>query len=221
MGFRISRVLDNRTLHDSSHPTRLPSFIMGTRIPTLETYQYTSLRPGDSTFRLLKLLKYRSPEIECELFPQSLSNKKHVSYEALSYVWGSTELVECIILDRKRHWITDNLYSALQYLRFHDRDRYLWIDAICINQADKEEQGCQVQQMGKIFGSAEGVLFWLGKATVEITSLMDALNSIILRKRALQRAFGYSGEDLLPHEVSNVGQDELQVGHTVIMRCYL
>jgi hypothetical protein len=75
--------------------------------------------------------------------------------------------------------------------------------------------------MGKIFGSAEGVLFWLGKAIVEITSLMDALNSIILRKRALQRAFGYSGEDLLPHEVSNVGQDELQVGHTVIMRCYL
>ena len=106
-----------------SHLTRLPS-IMTTQIPVLETYQYTSLRPGDSTFRLLKLLKYRSPEIECELFPQSLSNNEHVSYEALSYVWGSTELVECIFLDRKRHWITDNLYSALQYLRLHDRDRY-------------------------------------------------------------------------------------------------
>ncbi|KAF1979874.1 HET-domain-containing protein, partial [Bimuria novae-zelandiae CBS 107.79] len=149
---------------------------MGTLIPALETYQYTSLRPGDPTFRLLKLLKYQGPELECELFPQSLSNDEHVSYEALSYVWGSNELVECIILNRKRLWVTDNLYSALQCLRLHDRDRYLWVDAICINQADKEEQSWQVQQMGKIFGSAEGVLFWLGKATREIVSLMDTLN---------------------------------------------
>ncbi|KAF1974881.1 HET-domain-containing protein [Bimuria novae-zelandiae CBS 107.79] len=138
---------------------RLPSFIMGTPIPALETYQYTSLRPGDPTFQLLKLLKYQGLELE-----------------SLSYVWGSTELVECIILDRKRLWITDNLYSALQCLRLHDRDRYLWIDAICINQTDKEEQSWQVQQMGKIFGSAEGVLFWLGKATREIVSLIDTLN---------------------------------------------
>jgi hypothetical protein len=108
-----------------------------------------------------------------------MSNNEHVSYEALSYVWGSTELVECIILNQKRHWITDNLYSALQCLRLHDRDRYLWIDAICINQVNKEEQGSQVQQMGKIFSSAEGVLFWLGKATLEITSLMDTLNQYL------------------------------------------
>jgi ankyrin repeat protein len=149
---------------------------MGTPIPALRTYQYTELQPKDSTFRLLKLLKYRGHELECELFPQPLSNNEHVSYEALSYVWGSTELVECIILNQKRHWITDNLYSALQCLRLHDRDRYLWIDAICINQLNEKERGSQVQQMGKIFGSAEGVLFWLGKATLEITSLMDALN---------------------------------------------
>jgi ankyrin repeat protein len=152
---------------------------MGTLIPTLKTYQYTSLLPRDSTFRLLKLLKYQSRELECELFPQSLLNNEHVSYEALSYVWGSTELVECITLNQKRHWITDNLYSALQCLRLHDRDRYLWIDAICIDQSNKEEQGSQVQQMGKIFSSAEGVLFWLGKATLEITSFMDTLNQHI------------------------------------------
>ena len=149
---------------------------MGTLIPALKTYQYTSLQPRDSTFRLLKLLRYQGGELECELFQQSLLNDEHVSYEALSYVWGSTELVERIILNQKRHWITDNLYSALQCLQLHDRDRYLWIDAICINQLNKEEQGTQVQQMGKIFRSAEGVLFWLGKATLEITSLIDALN---------------------------------------------
>lgn len=149
---------------------------MNAPIITLETYQYTPLRPGDLTFRLLKLLKYQGPELECELFPQPLSNGDHVPYEALSYVWGSNELVECIKLNEKRLWITDNLYCALQYLRLQDRDRYLWIDAICINQDDKEEQSWQVQQMGKIYGLAEGVLFWLGKATREIMCLMDSLN---------------------------------------------
>ncbi|KAJ4286407.1 hypothetical protein N0V90_013106, partial [Kalmusia sp. IMI 367209] len=50
------------------------------------------------------------------------------------------------------------------------------IDAICINQADKEEQGQQVQQMGEIYKHAERVLFWLGKATPEIITLMDMLD---------------------------------------------
>jgi hypothetical protein len=60
-------------------------------------------------------------------------------------------------------------------LRLDDRDRYLWIDAICVNQADKEERSQQVQQMGKIYSHAEKVLIWLGKATSEMASLMDAL----------------------------------------------
>jgi hypothetical protein len=151
---------------------------MGTSLLALEIYQYTSLRPVDSTFRLLKLLKYQGPELECELFQQSLLNDEYTPYEALSYVWGSNELVECIILDRKRLWVTDSLYSALQCLRLRDRDRFLWIDAICINQADKEEQSQQVRQMGTIFKLAEGVLFWLGKATSEITTLMEALHQL-------------------------------------------
>jgi hypothetical protein len=151
---------------------------MSTSLLDLEAYQYTSLPSVGSTFRLLKLLKYQGPELECELLQQSLLNDGHTPYEALSYVWGSNELVECILLDRKRLWVTDNLYSALHGLRLRDRDRFLWIDAICINQADKEEQGQQVRQMGTIYQLAKGVLFWLGKATPEIIALMDALRQL-------------------------------------------
>ncbi|PVH91345.1 hypothetical protein DM02DRAFT_349305 [Periconia macrospinosa] len=32
-------------------------------------------------------------------------------------------------------------------LRLNDRDRYLWIDVICINQADKEEQSRELQSL--------------------------------------------------------------------------
>jgi hypothetical protein len=37
-----------------------------------------------------------------------------------------------------------------------------WIDTICINQTDMKEKSEQVPRMGKIYGSAEQVLAWLG-----------------------------------------------------------
>ncbi|XP_014558982.1 hypothetical protein COCVIDRAFT_77035, partial [Bipolaris victoriae FI3] len=138
-------------------------------------YHYSKLRSEDSGFRLLRLLKGSDPELECELSLQSLQNA-HPPYEALSYTWGSSELVECIKLDGKTFWVTDNLHAVLQNLRLCDRDRILWIDAICINQEDKVEQSQQVQQMGQIYEKAEKVLIWLGKATPQIISLMERLN---------------------------------------------
>ena len=40
--------------------------------------------------------------------------------------------------------------------------RTLWIDAICINQADIEERGYQVQLMGNIYRECKRALIWLG-----------------------------------------------------------
>ena len=172
----IAGLLGSAVLHSFPSLNGLSSLTMDISLLHLEAYQYTPLPPASSAFRLLKLRKGQGPELECELLQQSLLKDEHASYEALSYVWGSSELVERILLDQKRLWVTDNLHSALQCLRLRDRDRFLWIDAICINQADKEEQSQQVRQMGTIYKLAEGVLFWLGKATSQIITLMDALH---------------------------------------------
>jgi hypothetical protein len=61
--------------------------------------------------------------------------------------------------------ITENLCTALKHLRYPDRDRILWIDAICIDQENDKERGYQVQQMGSIYRKAEQVVVWLGRAT--------------------------------------------------------
>lgn len=58
-----------------------------------------------------------------------------------------------------------NLDQALRSLRLRDQDRTIWIDAICINQADITERGHQVAQMGKIYESATAVTAWLGEAS--------------------------------------------------------
>ncbi|KAH7367123.1 hypothetical protein B0T11DRAFT_325419 [Plectosphaerella cucumerina] len=46
--------------------------------------------------------------------------------------------------------IGPTLAAALLYLRHRDRPRNLWIDAVCINQSNLEEQAQQVGQMGAI-----------------------------------------------------------------------
>jgi hypothetical protein len=72
-------------------------------------------------------------------------------YEALSYAWGSTTDAEIVYVDQEQtppHDLTalhatlelgPNLATALRYLRYIDKSRKLWIDAICINQQDNPE----------------------------------------------------------------------------------
>jgi hypothetical protein len=58
--------------------------------------------------------------------------------------------------------VHENLGNALRYMRLKDKVRVLWLDAICINQADDGERGHQVSQMGMIYSQATTVRVWLG-----------------------------------------------------------
>lgn len=57
---------------------------------------------------------------------------------------GGSPLQYSICLEGHRFDITPNLFWALLRLRHPDRERILWVDAVCINQADFEERGQQV-----------------------------------------------------------------------------
>lgn len=85
-----------------------------------------------------------------------------VSFEALSYVWGSQFNPLDISLEGRKFWVTRNLESALRHLRLLKKDRILWIDALCINQTDGPERNLQVQQMSNIYECSYTTLVWLG-----------------------------------------------------------
>ncbi|KAL6918229.1 hypothetical protein FSST1_009724 [Fusarium sambucinum] len=53
----------------------------------------------------------------------------------------------------------------------------LWIDAICINQDDIAERNSQVTMMSQIYGSAHGVLAWLGEVDDNTQSACNFLLS--------------------------------------------
>lgn len=58
--------------------------------------------------------------------------------------------------------MTVNLEAALKRLRYPDRDRHLWVDALCINQEDDVEKTHQVNLMQDIYSNSKEGLLWLG-----------------------------------------------------------
>lgn len=84
-------------------------------------------------------------------------------YEALSYVWGSEkDPLPINVEDKCTLRVSQNLEEALRHLRYRDRSRTLWVDAVCINQSDLTERSQQVLLMGDIYRMAHRVVVWLG-----------------------------------------------------------
>lgn len=77
------------------------------------------------------------------------------SYEALSYTWGDPNQQTHIIVNENRVAITITLDQALRGLRYAEKKRIVWVDALCINQHDLAERSAQVRQMGMIYRSAD------------------------------------------------------------------
>jgi hypothetical protein len=114
--------------------------------------------------------------VECELFEAHLNPYEPIHpYEALSYVWGDPGNTVSIHVNQHDLQVTTNLHAALLQLRNSFIDRYFWIDAICINQADEEEKVQQIQLMYRIYSFAQRVLVWLG---AEDTNSVQALEGI-------------------------------------------
>jgi hypothetical protein len=83
-------------------------------------------------------------------------------YEALSYVWGNPNPPIEICCNGINIPVTPNLADALRRIRDKEKDRVLWIDALCIDQNNLEERSQQVAIMQRIYERASGVLVWLG-----------------------------------------------------------
>ncbi|KAE9367971.1 HET-domain-containing protein, partial [Stipitochalara longipes BDJ] len=111
-------------------------------------------------FRLLEILPSSDPSsrIECKLHHANLLAKR-CSFKALSYVWGDPNVKLPIILDSKRYDVTRNCYGALLRLRGLGETR-IWIDAICIDQQNKEEKSALIPKMKDIYAAVETIV-WL------------------------------------------------------------
>ena len=135
--------------------------VLGEMLLEVAAYEYLPLLKAADAIRLVILQPGSGTDkIECNFLYTTLSLCP--DYEALSYEWGSSEPAKSVLLAGGQKVITPNLWSALFHLRDPERERVLWIDALCINQKNTNERNHQVRQMGNIYRSAKIVIIWLG-----------------------------------------------------------
>ena len=137
---------------------------------TLIDYKYQPLPTSPATIRLFKILPPSSPALEepvvCEIHHFDLDTAASMEYCALSYAWGEPEFDEAISINGHRLRVTSHLCKALQRLRSYDL-KWIWVDAICIDQSNVPERSTQVSFMGRIFSSARSTFVYLGEANEE------------------------------------------------------
>ena len=128
----------------------------------MSSFKYTSLKNGE--IRIVELHPGRGADrIQGSLKVVSAESQTPERYSALSYTWGSeSQLRSTIVLDGQQFEVRQNLFEALQQLRYQNRSRHLWVDAICINQEDNEDKKMQIPLMSLIYSKAETVEIWLG-----------------------------------------------------------
>ncbi|KAE9365590.1 HET-domain-containing protein [Stipitochalara longipes BDJ] len=130
----------------------------------ISTFRYTPLVSSTSTQSFIRLLKLHpgrgSKRLEASLEEVPLSSE--LDYEAVSYCWGEAEDVSTISCNDRQLQVPRRLEVALRNMRYSDKPRILWADAICINQLDTSEKESQVQLMRIIFSNAKRTLIFLG-----------------------------------------------------------
>lgn len=135
---------------------------------------YQPLRVDREEFRLLTLHAPKPDDatLRCELslaaFRWDVTDAASIPpYECLSYVWGKPMVSVTICLNGADYQITPRLAHILSKLRYPDRSRVLWVDALSINQWDVEERSSQVALIGKIYTHCRRDLAWLGQEPLE------------------------------------------------------
>ncbi|CAK7234008.1 hypothetical protein SBRCBS47491_008804 [Sporothrix bragantina] len=141
-------------------------------------YAYTELAPRQIRMLQIHPAASHSDPIVCSLFIWSIDIPP-APFEALSYTWGDAQERYWISIDGLAFQVAPNLLGALQRFRLTGEPRYLWVDAICINQDDLTERGSQVQFMDLIYQRAARVVVWLGASYNDSNLAFELLNKLV------------------------------------------
>lgn len=167
-------------------------------ISTQSLYKSLSInRQGD--IRLVNILETREGKISCQLRTVNLEHSP--AYFALSYTWGPSTDRETarggtsapsrqILCNNILMHVTENLHNFLCRAAADEdlASRDIWIDFISINQEDSIERASQVNQMARIYRSAEAVVIWLGEEEDNIHLAFELMRDLSrLNERQLNK----------------------------------
>jgi hypothetical protein len=141
---------------------------------------YKALNAEEQEYRVLLLYAGSGEDpIQAELRPTLFGRDQSLRYEAISYCWGDPNRTAKIQLNRKTVSAPASSAAALRCVRRPDRNRVVWIDALCINQSDLDERSQQVTMMADIYSKSTGNLIYLGEVNSFTERALDSIDRIM------------------------------------------
>jgi hypothetical protein len=179
----------------------------GTSYSSRVSFKYSLLNEEAQEIRLLTLLPGAfDSEIRIYLENTPFATDNVPQFEALSYAWGADKNPADIFIGRSGHEslpVTQNLAQALVHLRYEDRTRVLWIDAICVNQKDVDERSSQVKRMADIYSKAARVVVWLGPESADTSIAMAYVEKVVSKVEV----------DWIAYEMRSLSDDVFRGNH--------
>ncbi|OJD17352.1 hypothetical protein AJ78_02537 [Emergomyces pasteurianus Ep9510] len=141
--------------------------------PTNRTYNHIALAQSDS-IRLAEILPGQSNDkLQLQLHHTTLHNPP--AYEALSYEWAGNSGLRPVKCGSQEFHLSANLRAGLKRLRYTNRRRLIWVDAICIDQDNCQERSHQVSLMRDIYRNAQKALIWIGEEREHTGAAFDII----------------------------------------------
>jgi len=156
-----------------------------------KTYQYQSLQPAE--IRLVKILPETMSKLRCEITHTSLQSLPEytaisvshchslatsTNIELAKYAWGDGIDTTSLIVEGAAIPVAVSLYDALRAVRRKKEDIFVWVDALCIDQQNRDERATQVRLMGQIYSGAVSVAIWIGPEHDESALALELLHSV-------------------------------------------
>ena len=128
--------------------------------PSQENYCYEPLDVLTDEIRLLRVSKrypWSKPVIKICEHPL----EKAPPYDAISYTWDNQEMDQTLQLHKGIIKTTKNVVHIISKRASWMQARYLWIDAICIDQSNILEKQSQIRKMRDIYTFAKRTIAWI------------------------------------------------------------
>ena len=148
--------------------TGLPSRSLSTQHhDKLEMTTFPHLDHTQDDIRLLSFIAPDDPgmSIRATTTTITLNTAVTTGFKALSYISEKDSVDRrTLILNGERIWVSTHLDAALRLLHNHEQ-KNIWVDTLCINQADGKEWKEQANLIPRVFAEAEAVMVWLGDSS--------------------------------------------------------
>lgn len=152
----------------------------------------------------------RRDVLSATLVHTSLEKLSRSEYETISYAWGDASIRSYMLVDKAFLDIPASAAEVLRQVRHKRKSRRLWIDAVCINQADVHERQEQVTFMRYIYTDASANIIYLGQSDNHTEAALKTVRDI-LADLASQVQDSADMQDLL---YNSNGSPTIESGHS-------